>query len=91
MEDIFNKLPYTDDNKEFTYFRMDDFYAFLKKNNWETDKIKTGNLLKRLQNVFCRRDKKKILRKQYSRLIKIKTMKKIEPSVSNITYNEEHF
>ena len=90
MEDIFNKLPYTDDNKEFTYFRMDDFYAFLKKNNWETDKIKTGNLLKRLQNVFVEEIRKNI-KKQYSRLIKIKTMKKIEPSVSNITYNEEHF
>jgi len=90
MEDIFNKLPYTDENKEFTYFRMDDFYAFLKKNNWEMDKIKTGNLLKRLQNVFVEEIRKNI-KKQYSRLIKIKTMKKIEPSVSNITYNEEHF
>ena len=31
MDDIFNKLPFTDENKEFTYFRMDDFYAFLKR------------------------------------------------------------
>ena len=52
MDDVFNKLPYTDDNKEFTYFRMDDFYAFLKKNNWEVDKIKTGNLIKRLEDTL---------------------------------------
>ena len=52
MDDVFNKLPFTDENKEFTYFRMDDFYAFLKKNNWEMDKIKTGNLLKRLEDIL---------------------------------------
>ena len=49
MDDVFNKLPFTDENKEFTYFRMDDFYAFLKKNNWEMDKIKTGNLTKKIR------------------------------------------
>ena len=26
LDDIFNKLPYTDDKREYTYFRMDDFF-----------------------------------------------------------------
>ena len=51
LDDIFNKLPYTDDKREYTYFRMDDFFNFCKKNNWELDKTKTGNLIKQL-NVF---------------------------------------
>ena len=38
MDDIFNKLPYTDDKREFTYFRMEDFYNFCKRNHWEKDK-----------------------------------------------------
>jgi hypothetical protein len=29
IDDIFNKLPYTDG--EFTYFRMEDFYNFCKR------------------------------------------------------------
>jgi hypothetical protein len=73
MDDVFNKLPFTDENKEFTYFRMDDFYAFLKKNNWEMDKIKTGNLLKRLEDLFVSEERVRI-KKQQPRLIKIKTM-----------------
>ena len=60
MDDVFNKLPFTDENKEFTYFRMDDFYAFLKKNNWEMDKIKTGNLLKRLEDIFVSEERMRI-------------------------------
>jgi hypothetical protein len=55
MEDVFNKLPYTDENRQFTYFRMEDFYNFCKKNNWEMDKIKTGNLIKQLDS-FSRRN-----------------------------------
>ena len=27
-------------------------YSFLKKNNWDMDKIKTGNLIKRLDDIF---------------------------------------
>ena len=77
MDDVFNKLPFTDENKEFTYFRMDDFYAFLKKNNWEMDKIKTGNLLKRLDDIFVSEERVRI-KKQQPRLIKIKTMKQTE-------------
>jgi hypothetical protein len=73
MDDIFNKLPFTEEG--FTYFRMDDFFVFCKKNNWDQDKTKTGNLIKRLENVFV--DEVRIpIKKQYPRLIKIKTMKK---------------
>ena len=57
IDDIFNKLPYTDE-KRFTYFRMEDFYNFCKRNHWEMDKIKTGNLIKRLEDI-CRRRKSK--------------------------------
>ena len=90
MDDIFNKLPYTDDKREFTYFRMEDFYSFLKKNNWDMDKIKTGNLLKRLDNVFVEETRLRI-KSQQPRVVKIKTMKKIEASVSKVQYQEEVF
>ena len=90
MDDVFNKLPYTDDNKEFTYFRMDDFYAFLKKNNWEVDKIKTGNLIKRLEDTFVSEERVRI-KKQQPRLIKIKTMKQTEAAVSKVEYHQEAF
>ena len=88
MDDIFNKLPFTEDG--FTYFRMDDFFAFCKKNNWDQDKTKTGNLIKRLENVFV--DEVRIpIKKQYPRLIKIKTMKKVETSISKVEYHKEAF
>ncbi|ASE99815.1 hypothetical protein [uncultured virus] len=90
MDDIFNKLPYTDDTREFTYFRMEDFYSFLKKNNWDMDKIKTGNLLKRLDDVFVEETRLRI-KSQQPRVVKIKTMKKIEASVSKVQYQEEVF
>ena len=90
MDDVFNKLPFTDENKEFTYFRMDDFYAFLKKNNWEMDKIKTGNLIKRLDEVFVSEERVRI-KKQQPRLIKIKTMKQTEASVSKVEYHKEAY
>jgi len=88
MDDIFNKLPFTEEG--FTYFRMDDFFAFCKKNNWDQDKTKTGNLIKRLENVFV--DEVRIpIKKQYPRLIKIKTMKKVETSISKVQYHKEAF
>ena len=90
MDDIFNKLPYTDDIREFTYFRMEDFYSFLKKNNWDMDKIKTGNLLKRLDDVFVEETRLRI-KSQQPRVVKIKTMKKIEASISKVQYQEEVF
>ena len=90
MDDIFNKLPFTDENKEFTYFRMDDFYAFLKKHNWDVDKIKTGNLIKRLEETFVSEERVRI-KKQQPRLIKIKTMKQTEATVSKVEYHQEAF
>ena len=90
MDDIFNKLPFTDEDKEFTYFRMDDFYAFCKKNNWDQDKTKTGNLIKRLENVFVE-EVRIAIKKQYPRLIKIKTMKKVDTTISKVQYHQEAF
>ena len=90
LDDVLNKLPYTDDNKEFTYFRMDDFYAFCKKNNWDMDKIKTGNLIKRLEDIFVSEERMRI-KKQQPRLIKIQTMKSNEASVSKVSYHKEAF
>ena len=88
IDDIFNKLPFTEDG--FTYFRMDDFFAFCKKNNWDQDKTKTGNLIKRLEDVFI--DEVRLpIKKQYPRLIKIKTMKKVETSISKVEYHKEAF
>ena len=69
---------------------MDDFYAFLKKNNWEVDKIKTGNLIKRLEDTFVSEERVRI-KKQQPRLIKIKTMKQTEVAVSKVEYHQEAF
>ena len=90
IDDVLNKLPFTDENKEFTYFRMDDFYAFCKKNNWDVDKIKTGNLIKRLDETFVSEERVRI-KKQQPRLIKIKTMRAMETSVSKVQYHKEAF
>ena len=90
MDDIFNKLPYTDDKREFTYFRMDDFFNFCKKNHWEMDKGKTGNLIKQLKEIFVSEVRIKI-KGQEPRLVKIKTMKKLDASTSQIKYQEQHF
>ena len=69
---------------------MEDFYAFCKKNNWEMDKTKTGNLIKRLEEIFVREDRMRI-KDQQPRVIKIKTMKKIDASVSQEPYQQENF
>ena len=87
IDDIFNKLPFTEDG--FTYFRMEDFFNFCKRNHWEKDKTQTGNLLKQL-DVFVEEERVRV-KKQQPRLIKIKTMKQTEASVSKTTYQEEHF
>ena len=90
MDDIFNKLPYTDEKREFTYFRMDDFFNFCKKNHWEMDRAKTGNLIKQLDKIFISEVRFKI-KGQEPRLIKINTMKKIDASVSQVKYQDQHF
>jgi hypothetical protein len=89
LDDIFNKLPYTDDKREFTYFRMEDFFNFCKRNHWEKDKTQTGNLLKQL-DVFIE-ETRMTIKKQQPRLIKIRTMKKIEASTTQTKYQEDHF
>ena len=89
MDDVLNKLPFTDGSREYTYFRMEDFFNFCKKNNWELDKTKTGNLIKQL-DVFI--DEVRVeIKKQHPRLIKVKAMKKIEASLSSVKYQEETF
>ena len=88
LDDIFNKLPFTEG--EFTYFRLEDFYAFCKKNNWEMDKIKTGNLIKRLENIFIEETRLRI-KSQHPRVVKIKTMKKVEAAISKVPYQQEDF
>ena len=50
MDDIFNKLPYTDESLHILEWKT--FIDFLKKNNWDMDKIKTGNLIKRLEEYL---------------------------------------
>ena len=89
LDDILNKLPYTDDKREFTYFRMEDFFNFCKRNHWEKDKNQTGNLIKQL-DVFIGEERVRI-KKQQPRLIKIQTMKQTEASVSKVPYQEENF
>jgi len=88
LDDIFNKLPFTEG--EFTYFRLEDFYSFCKKNNWEMDKIKTGNLIKRLEDIFVEETRLRV-KQQQPRVVKIKTMKKLEATVSKIPYQQEDF
>ena len=50
IDDIFNKLPYTEDGLHILEWKT--FMHFLKKNNWDMDKIKTGNLIKRLEDIL---------------------------------------
>jgi hypothetical protein len=54
------------------------------------DKIKTGNLIKRLENIFVE-ETRMTIKKQQPRLIKIKTMKKIEASLSKVAYQQDNF
>ena len=86
-EDILNKMSWTDEGH--TYFRMDDFYSFCKRNNWEMDKTKTGNLMKQLD--FFEDEIRMTLKNQTPRLVKIKAMKKTTPSISPIKYEESPF
>ena len=87
-EDMLNKMSWTDDG--YTYFRMDDFYFFCKRNNWEIDKIKTGNLIKTLEDIF-EDEIRMTLKNQTPRVIKIKAMKKTKPEISQTTYQETPF
>ena len=88
-DDILSKMAWTDEDN-FCYFRMDDFYAFCKRNNWELDKTKTGNLLKSLDKIFDKEVRLKV-KNQNPHLIKIKAMKKTKASISEVTYEETPF
>ena len=66
------------------------FIHFLKKNNWDMDKIKTGNLIKRLEDIFVEETRLRI-KSQQPRVVKIKTMKKLEAAVSKVEYQQDDF
>ena len=87
-EDMLNKMSWTDEGH--TYFRMDDFYSFCKRNNWEMDKIKTGNLIKTLKDIF-EDEIRMTLKNQTPRVIKIKAMRKTKPEISQEKYQETPF
>jgi len=89
-DDILSKMAWTDEDGDFCYFRMDDFFAFCKRNNWEIDKTKTGNLLKSLKDVFEKEVRLKV-KNQNPHLIKIKAMKKTEAAISEVKYQETPF
>lgn len=88
-EDILNKTAWTDEQNEYTYFRLSDFYSFAKRNNWELDKTKTGNLIKQMKEFVG--EPRMELKNSRPRVIQITTMKSVEPSVSKKTYAENHF
>ena len=81
-------MSWTDEGH--TFFRMDDFFSFCKRNNWEMDKIKTGNLIKTLKDVFVK-EERMTLKNQTPRLVKIKAMKKTKPEISQEKYQETPF
>ena len=86
-EDMLNKMSWTDDSH--SHFRLEDFYNFAKRNNWELDKTKTGNLLKQ-SGVFVE-EVRMTLKNQTPRIVKIKAMKKSEPSISGVKYADDHY
>jgi hypothetical protein len=68
---------------------LEDFFNFAKRNNWELDKTKTGNLLKQA-GVFVE-EVRMSLKNQTPRIVKIQAMKKSEPSISRVKYAEENY
>ena len=54
------------------------------------DKIKTGNLIKTLKDIF-EDEIRMTLKNQTPRVIKIKAMKKDKPAISKVTYEEAPF
>jgi hypothetical protein len=87
-EDILNKSAWTDE-EGFCHFRLDDFYGFAKRNNWEVDKVRTANSIKQLA-IFVDEVRTKI-KNQTPRLIKIKSMEKYDVEVSQVPYEEAPF
>ena len=87
-EDILNKIAWTDEG--FTYFRMRDFYAFAKRNNWDIDLQKTGNLIRQLKDIYVDEVRMK-LKSQTPHLVKIKALKDSGAEVSRVAYQEAPF
>jgi len=87
-DDILNKTAWTDEG--FSYFRMEDFYAFAKRNNWEMDKTKTYNLITQLKEIFVGEIRME-LKNQTPRVVKINSMKETMAEVSQVPYQESPF
>jgi hypothetical protein len=88
-EDILRKMAWTDEDN-FCYFRMDDFYAWAKRNNWELDRQKTATLIKNLKNF--EKEIRMKLKGQTPHVIKIKSMKdEDEPEISEVKYEQSPF
>jgi hypothetical protein len=80
------------DEEGFSYFRMDDFYAWAKRNNWELDRQKTAGLIKDLD--FFEKEVRMTLKGQTPHVIKIKSMKTDsdnEPEISEVKYEKAPF
>ena len=86
-EDIMNKSAWTDEG--YTYFKMEDFYSFSKRNNWEMDKVKTYNLLQ--QHDLYVKEVRLQIQGETPRLVKIKAMKKHDVEASTVPYDEAPF
>jgi len=90
LDDVANGVPWTDEEKGITYFKLEEFYVYLKRCNWELDKTKTGNLLKSAKGRFLE-EKRMVLRTSRPSVISIKAFEKIEPTVSKTNYDNVPF
>ena len=88
-EEIFRKKAWTDEGH--TYFRLNDFFDFCKKNNWEMDKTKTGNLVQSLEDIFVTEKCRMKISGTTPQLMQIKAMKKIEIKTPEVKYEETPF
>jgi len=86
--DTLSKMAWTDEDG-LCYFRMEDFYSFCKRNNWELDKKDTALLLSELK-IFVGEVRRKV-KDQRPHLIQIKAMKKTEATISEVKYQETPF
>ena len=88
-EEIFRKKAWTDEGH--TYFRLNDFFDFCKKNNWEMDKTKTGNLVQSLEDIFVTEKCRMKISGTTPQLMQIKAMRKIEIKTPEVKYEETPF
>ncbi len=90
FEDVLEGMAFTDETAGETFFKLDDFNVFLKRNNWDLDKTKTANLLKQLDHIFIE-EVRPTIRNTRPRLLKIHAMEKIKASSSKQNYDEVPF